>query len=114
MKAQWGSRGVQPFLFNLGAGWRWVVNATLHPLYPRERPCTHCTGGWQVWTGVEKLASTGVRNHDLAWLFVILPMPYFRPGIYVCTHTHTHTYTTHTHTHIVPSLCQLALFGYPD
>ena len=31
--------------FNLGAGWGWVVNATPRPLYPRERPGTHCTGG---------------------------------------------------------------------
>jgi len=23
----------------------WVVNATLRPLYPRERPGTHCTEG---------------------------------------------------------------------
>ena len=25
----------------------WVVNATPRPLYPRERPGTHCTGGWE-------------------------------------------------------------------
>ena len=24
----------------------WVVNATPRPLYPRERPGTHCTGRW--------------------------------------------------------------------
>jgi len=24
----------------------WVVNATPWPLDPRERPCTHCVGGW--------------------------------------------------------------------
>jgi len=24
----------------------WVVKATLRPLYPRERPVTHCIGGW--------------------------------------------------------------------
>jgi hypothetical protein len=24
----------------------WVVNATPRPLYPRERPGTHFTGGW--------------------------------------------------------------------
>ena len=24
----------------------WVVNATLRPLYPLEKPGTHCTGGW--------------------------------------------------------------------
>jgi len=26
-------------------GW-WVVSATPRPLYPRERPGTHCVGGW--------------------------------------------------------------------
>jgi len=24
----------------------WVVNATTRALYPRERPGTHCIGGW--------------------------------------------------------------------
>jgi hypothetical protein len=24
----------------------WMVNATLRPLYPRERPGTHCIGDW--------------------------------------------------------------------
>ena len=24
----------------------WMVNATSRPLYPRERPDTHCIGGW--------------------------------------------------------------------
>ena len=24
----------------------WVLNATPRPLYPRERPGTHCIGGW--------------------------------------------------------------------
>jgi hypothetical protein len=24
----------------------WVVDATPRPLYPRERPGTHCIGGW--------------------------------------------------------------------
>ena len=32
--------------FNLGARWGWVPNATSRPLYPQERPATHCTGGW--------------------------------------------------------------------
>jgi hypothetical protein len=26
----------------------WVVNATPWPRYPRERPGTHCIGGWVV------------------------------------------------------------------
>ena len=30
----------------LGSRWRWVVNATPRPLYPRERPGAHCTGCW--------------------------------------------------------------------
>jgi hypothetical protein len=37
MKAQWG--GIQVHLnyfFNLGARWRWVVNATPRPIYSRE------------------------------------------------------------------------------
>ena len=33
-------------LLNLGARWWWVVNVTPRPLYPRQRPGTHCTGGW--------------------------------------------------------------------
>jgi len=33
---------------NLGAGKLWVVNATPRPLYPRERPGTHCIGGWVI------------------------------------------------------------------
>ena len=28
--------------------WAWVVNATPRPPLPRERPGTHCTGGWVV------------------------------------------------------------------
>jgi hypothetical protein len=31
---------------NLGAKRGWVVSTTPRPLYPRERPGTHCTGGW--------------------------------------------------------------------
>jgi hypothetical protein len=30
----------------LGARRGWVVSTTPRPLYPRERPGTHCTGGW--------------------------------------------------------------------
>jgi hypothetical protein len=30
----------------------WVANATPRPLYPRERPGTHCIGGWlDPWAG---------------------------------------------------------------
>jgi hypothetical protein len=31
---------------NFGARWRWVVNVTPRPFYPRKRPGTHCKGGW--------------------------------------------------------------------
>ena len=33
-------------LFNLGAKWGWVVNATPLPLHPRKRPGTLYIGGW--------------------------------------------------------------------
>jgi len=48
----------------MGGGW--MFNATPRPLYPRERPGTHCTGGWvgPVWTGAENLASTEIRSPD--------------------------------------------------
>jgi len=45
IKAHRGRKGTT-LLFNLGAVWGWVVNATPHPLYPRERPGTHSIGGW--------------------------------------------------------------------
>jgi hypothetical protein len=45
-----------------------VINSALQPLYTRERPGTHCIGGWVgprlTWTGAEKLASTGIRSPD--------------------------------------------------
>ena len=33
------------YFFNLGVRWGCVVSATPRPLYPRDRPGTHCTGG---------------------------------------------------------------------
>ena len=44
-----GPKGEQMYscsFFNLGAGCGWMVNATPRPLYPQERPGTHCIGGW--------------------------------------------------------------------
>ena len=32
--------------FNLGTRWSWVVNVVPQPLYPQEKPSTHCIGGW--------------------------------------------------------------------
>jgi hypothetical protein len=37
MKAQRGVKVYLYYFFNLGARWGWVVNATLRPLYLRER-----------------------------------------------------------------------------
>jgi hypothetical protein len=37
MKTQRGSRDIALLFFNLGARSEWVVNATLRPLYSRER-----------------------------------------------------------------------------
>ena len=46
---------------------RWVENATPRPLYPRERPGTHCIGGW-VGPRVDLdgcgKSSTGIRSPD--------------------------------------------------
>jgi hypothetical protein len=46
MKAQRGNKGIAYSFFNLGARLGWVVNATPRPIDPRERPSTHCIGGW--------------------------------------------------------------------
>jgi hypothetical protein len=44
---------------------RWVVNPTPRPLYPPERPSTHCTGGWVSpragLDGCGKSRPTGIR-----------------------------------------------------
>jgi len=46
----------------------WMVNATPRPLYPRERPGTHCTGGWvgprAGLDGCGKSFPTGFRSPD--------------------------------------------------
>ena len=48
------------FFLNLCTRWGWVVNTTPRPPLPRERPGTHCTGGWvfsePLWIGAENLA----------------------------------------------------------
>ena len=42
-----GGEDVQLYsFFNLEAIWGCVFNGTPGPLYPRERPGIHCTGGW--------------------------------------------------------------------
>jgi hypothetical protein len=48
----------------------WVVSTTPRPLYPRERPGTHCIGGW-----VGPRASLDVcekfRPHRIIYLFIL-------------------------------------------
>jgi hypothetical protein len=41
-----GSRGIALLFPDLGARSWCVVSITPRPLYPQERPGTHCTGGW--------------------------------------------------------------------
>ena len=45
-----------------------MVNATPRPLYPPERPSTHCTGGWvgrrAGLDGCGKSRPTGIRSPD--------------------------------------------------
>ena len=46
MVAQRGVEVELCFSFNFGDRWAWVVNPTHRLLNFRERPVTHCTGGW--------------------------------------------------------------------
>jgi hypothetical protein len=39
-------RGIPLLFLDLGARSGWVVSTKPRPPYPRERPGTHCTGGW--------------------------------------------------------------------
>jgi hypothetical protein len=77
MKAQRGSRGVDPLILNLGARWGWVVNVTSRPLYARERnPGTHCTGGCVDWPGRVRKISPLPRFDPLT---VAIPTELSRP-----------------------------------
>ena len=62
-KSQKGGRGKHYSFFNLGARWGWMVNAMLRPLYPLERPGTHCIGGWGVEGGRAGLDGCGKCPH---------------------------------------------------
>jgi hypothetical protein len=61
-------RVVALLFLDLGTRRRWVVSTTPLPLYPQERPSTHCTGGWvgprASWTCVKNLTHTGIRSLD--------------------------------------------------
>jgi hypothetical protein len=68
VKAQRGSQGIR-LLFNFGARWGWVINATPRPFYPRERDpvpivqeAVRASG--PVWTGAENLAFIGFQSPD--------------------------------------------------
>jgi hypothetical protein len=41
-----GGSGIALLFLDLGTRMGWVVSTTPWPLYPRDRPGTHCTGGW--------------------------------------------------------------------
>jgi hypothetical protein len=45
-KGQRGGSGIALLFLDLGTRSGWVVNTTPRPLYHREKPGTHCTGGW--------------------------------------------------------------------
>jgi hypothetical protein len=63
-----GSRGIALLILNLGTRREWVVGTTPRPLYPRERPGTHCTGDWVGSRAgldrCEKSLPTGIRFPD--------------------------------------------------
>ena len=67
--AHTGSRGIALSFHDHGTrrGWGGQRHAPA-ALYPRERPGTHCTGGWvgpgPVWIGAENLAPTEIRSPD--------------------------------------------------
>jgi hypothetical protein len=51
------------------------VNATLRPVYPRQRDPVHIVqeAGWvpgPVWTGEENLVATGIRSPDRESLYI--------------------------------------------
>jgi hypothetical protein len=68
MQAQVGGEGIAPTHSQSGNRRRWVVSTTLRPLYPRERPGTHCIEGWMGLgaglDGTEILAPTGIESPD--------------------------------------------------
>jgi hypothetical protein len=65
-RAYRGSRGIDLLILTLGAIRGWVVSTTPRPLYPLERPGTHCTGGWvgprAVLDLCEKSRPAGIRS----------------------------------------------------
>jgi hypothetical protein len=56
-----GSGSIAPLILNLNTRWRWVVNFTLRPLYPRRKnPGTHWIGSWVgLRVGLDAVANKG-------------------------------------------------------
>ena len=63
------SGGIAQLFLNLGTRRACVVSITPRPIYPRERPGTHCTGVWvdpgAVLDRCGKSHPTGIRSPDL-------------------------------------------------
>jgi hypothetical protein len=61
--------GIAQLFLNLGTRRVCVVSITPRPPLPRERPGTHCTGGWVgPGTGLDRCGKyrlTGIRSPDL-------------------------------------------------
>jgi len=81
----------------------WVVNATHRPLYPRERPDTHCTGGWvglrDDLEGYEKarplrnsIPDRPTRSESLYRLSYIGSLIYINVFLCVCIYIYIYTY----------------------
>jgi hypothetical protein len=56
--AQRVSTGIAVLFLDLGVRRGWVVSTTPRPLYPRERPGIHCTGGCTV--TIQSFISAGI------------------------------------------------------
>ena len=81
-----------------------MVNATSRPLYPRERPGTHCIGSWVGprggLDGYGKSLPTGIRSPD---------RPARKESVYRLSYLSTH--------HSTDAKCGVSLsrnFLYPD
>jgi hypothetical protein len=59
-EGQRGSRGIALFFLQPLCQMEWMVNATPRPLYPGERPGTHCIGGW---VGPRAALDGGRKSH---------------------------------------------------